>query len=87
MIEDIMDTVFIKPALHKETGNPFPIRFPNSTRLLSVEGEPVGLDGYWQQRIAHGDVIVTEPPVEPAPPAESDTNTRRKPARVDEEKS
>jgi hypothetical protein len=84
-----MDTAFIKPASHQETGKPFPIRFPvpNNSRLLSAEGEYVALDGYWQQRIAHGDVIITAPPADPAPLIESDTHARKKTPRADEEKS
>lgn len=48
--------MFVKPAPGRK------VRWPNTTRLLSEQGENVPNDLYWNRLISTGDVVIQDTP-------------------------
>jgi hypothetical protein len=63
-----MATMFVKPGINPETGEPFHVRIPHTFAKMAIEGEDVPDDYFWKWMLRHGDVVAAE---RPKPPVES----------------
>lgn len=62
--------MLVKPAPHPNDKNAQrKVRIPHTHALLANDGEEVPANAFWLRRIAHGDVVLADPPATPADPS------------------